>query len=95
MGSISLNLIGGYNEVRTEQDNDFFILNNENVRCMNGHLHESSYIYSKPFVYLILSHAMLQLLIPIKDTTYWCSVFALPDEVKKQEKYIYKVCIDA
>ena len=33
MGSISLNLLGGNNEVRVEQDSDFFIINNDNV-CM-------------------------------------------------------------
>ena len=35
---------------------------------------------------------ILQLEIPSNDTTYWCSVKYLPDEIRQQEKYIYKVC---
>ena len=35
MGSISLNLIGGSSEERTEQNSDFFIIKNENVSCKN------------------------------------------------------------
>jgi len=33
----------------------------------------------------------LQLTIPAVDTTYWCSVFRLPQEVRQQEQYIFKV----
>ena len=35
----------------------------------------------------------MQLLIPDKDTTYWCSVYRLPDEVISKEKHIIKVCL--
>ena len=34
MGSISLNLLGGNNEIRVEQNSDFFIINNDNVNVM-------------------------------------------------------------
>lgn len=33
----------------------------------------------------------LQLTIPDKDTTYWCSVYSLPEVVTSQERYIVKV----
>ena len=33
----------------------------------------------------------MQLEIPSNDTTYWCSVQYLPENVRQQEKYIYKV----
>ena len=42
----------------------------------------------------VVEHAMnnpLQLTIPAVDTTYWCSVFRLPQEVRQQERYIFKV----
>ena len=33
----------------------------------------------------------VQLEIPSNDTTYWCSVQYLPENIRQQEKYIYKV----
>ena len=33
----------------------------------------------------------MQLEIPSNDTTYWCSVQYLPENVRQQEKFIYKV----
>ena len=35
----------------------------------------------------------LQLTIPAVDTTYWCSVFRLPQEVRQQERYVFKVTL--
>jgi len=35
----------------------------------------------------------LQLTILAVDTTYWCSVFRLPQEVIEQERYIFKVTL--
>jgi hypothetical protein len=35
----------------------------------------------------------LQLTIPNKDTTYWCSVYNLPEEFASQERFIVKVII--
>lgn len=37
------------------------------------------------------SYDFLQLEIPSKDTTYWCSVHLLPEEIRRHEKHMYKV----
>ena len=37
------------------------------------------------------SYDILQLEIPSKDTTYWCSVHLLPEEIRRHEKHMYKV----
>jgi hypothetical protein len=34
---------------------------------------------------------LLQVEIPSNDTTYWCNIHSLPDEIATQERYIYKV----
>ena len=39
------------------------------------------------------SYDILQLEIPSKDTTYWCSVHLLPEEIRRHEKHMYKVCM--
>lgn len=47
------------------------------------------------FVYVLNNYRYTciytQLTIPDKDTTYWCSVFNLPEVVLSQERYIVKV----
>ena len=85
-GSVSLNLLGGSNEDRVVNNTNSFVIRNEDVRRKDIH-YNLSYVGTLPMC--------LQLLIPDKDTTYWCSVFDLPDEVRSQEKHIIKVYMTA
>ena len=75
-------MLGGTNEERNLNNTRSFTIANENVSpiklsCVNQ-LNDINFV-------------ALQLTIPDKDTTYWCSVYKLPDEVANQEKHIVKV----
>ena len=44
------------------------------------------------YAIIMYNHVLhVQLTLPAVDTTYWCSAFRLPLEVRQQEKYIFRV----
>ena len=87
MGSTSVNLLGGLNVDREDPpDTNSFIVRNENVQCISD---IAPCMFGAILYLLSLS---LQLTIPHdSDTTYWCSAFELPPEVRERERYIFKV----
>ena len=74
-GSVSLNLLGGQRKIKVE----------DNIQM-------SFSISAKVSIKLVIIHLLMIMInqnvtVPVKDTTYWCTVVQLPTE----ERYIYKV----
>lgn len=66
MGSISLNLLGGSTEERTEPNSDFFILRNENVCCtyLQKLAKPENYYRSFPYHHGVCSTQFLKRILP-------------------------------